>query len=67
MIGKPKKPELNIPLVAGNYYWVRTDYNKEFEPAKCDFRHGDYLYFYFTNGSVMEVERVWEVEPLKHE
>lgn len=63
---KPQKPLLkNIPLVSGNFYWVRPFSKDEFEPAKCREPYGsEKLYFFFTNGSMMEVERAWEVEPL---
>lgn len=65
MKNKPEKPQLSIPLINGNFYLVRPFHNDEFEPAKCKSYNGtDKLYFFFTNGSRMEVERAWEVEPL---
>ena len=65
MSNKPQKPQLNIAVVSGSFYWVRPFHKDEFEPAKCRDRNGDgKLWFCFTNGSVMEVERAWEVEPL---
>lgn len=65
MSTKPEKPQSSIPIVNGNYYWVRPFSKDEFEPAKCKVLYGtDKLYFFFTNGFIMEVGRVWEVEPL---
>ncbi len=53
--------------VEGKFYWVRPFKNDEFEPAKCKYRQGSSkLWFCFTNGSVMEVERVCEFEQLKY-
>jgi hypothetical protein len=67
MSNKPQKPQLNIAVVSGSFYWVRPFHEDEFEPAKCRDRNGDgKLWFCFTNGSVMEVERAWEVEPLNY-
>lgn len=67
MSKKPEKPQLNIAVVSGSFYWVRPFHKDEFEPAKCKDRYGDgKLWFCFTNGSVMEVERAWEVEPLNY-
>ncbi len=41
----------------------KTD--KEFEPAKCRDRYGKgNLYFCFTNGSIMEVERAYDYRDL---
>jgi hypothetical protein len=65
MNNKPEKPQLNIPVVDGSFYWVRPFLGRDFEPAKAKYRYGgDELYFGFTDGSVMEVKRAWEVEPL---
>jgi hypothetical protein len=67
MSNKPEKPQLNIAVVSGSFYWVRPYYGEEFEPAKAKDRYQNgVLYFCFTNGSVMEVERAWEVEPLNY-
>jgi hypothetical protein len=67
MSNKPQKPKLNIAVVSGNFYWVRPFHKEDFEPAKCKELYGtDKLYFFFTNGSRMEVERAWEVEPLNY-
>jgi len=64
---KPQKPQLNTTIVNGSFYWVKPFYNDEFEPAKVKDRHQNgVLYFYFTNGSVMEIDRAWEVEPLNY-
>lgn len=65
MSSKPQKPELKTEIVANKYYWVRPYHKDEFEPAKCKELYGtNKLYFFFTNGSRMEIERAWEVEPL---
>lgn len=65
MSNKSQKPKLNIAIVSGSFYWVRPFKGDDFEPAKCKDRYGNgNLYFCFTNGSVMEVERAWEVESL---
>lgn len=67
MSNKPQRPKLNIPVVSGSFYWVRPFHNDEFEPAKCKIQDGtDKLYFFFTDGSRMEVERAWQVEPLNY-
>lgn len=67
MSNKPEKPQLNIPVVSGRFYWVRPFFGKDFEPAKAKYRYGsEELYFGFTDGSVMEVKRAWEVEPLNY-
>lgn len=60
-----QKPKLNISIMKDNFYWVRPFEKDEFEVARCKdrYRNGK-LWFCFTNGSVMEVERAWEVEPL---
>jgi hypothetical protein len=56
-----------VDFVSGSFYWVRPFHKDEFEPAKCKELYGtDKLYFFFTNGSRMEVERAWEVEPLNY-
>lgn len=61
-----ERPELRIAIIDGGYYWVRSFHDKEFEPAKClDYYGNGRLYFRFTNGGVMEVDRVWEIQPLK--
>jgi len=64
---KPQKPQFNIAVVSGSFYWVKPYYNEEFEPAKAkdQYQNGT-LYFCFTNGSIMEVDRAWEVEPLNY-
>lgn len=60
---KDKLPD----VVSGSFYWVRPFQKDEFEPAKCKELYGtDKLYFFFINGSRMEVERAWEVEPLNY-
>ena len=53
-------------VVEGNYYWVKSfKTDKEFEPAMCRDRHGKgNLYFCFTNGSIMEVERAYDYRDL---
>ena len=67
MLNKPQKPQLNIPVVSGSFYWARPYYNEDFEPAKAKDRYQNgVLYFYFTNGSVMEVECAWEVKALNY-
>ena len=64
---KPEKPKLNIPIVNGNFYWVRPFFGKDFEPAKAICRYeSKELYFGFTDGSIMSVQQAWEVEPLNH-
>lgn len=64
---KPTKPQLNVEIKSGKFYWVRPYYQDNFEPAKCrTYSELDKLYFYFTNGSRMEVERVWEVAILEY-
>lgn len=66
-LDRPQKPQLNITLVSGSFYWVRPYHRDDFEPAKCKERYGHKgLWFCFTDGSVMEVERAWEVEPLNY-
>ena len=65
MKDKPQKPKLNTTVVGGSFYWVTPFQGDEFEPAKARDRYENgELYFCFTNGSVLEVERAWEVEPL---
>lgn len=55
----------NIDIKSNRYYWVKAYSNDNFEPAKCKYLHGtDLLYFYFTNGSRMEVKRAFEVKNL---
>lgn len=67
MSNKPQKPQLNIPVVSGSFYWVRPYHGEEFEPAKCRELYGSgKLYFFFTNGSRMEVEHALEVELLNY-
>ena len=66
-LNTPQKPQLNITVVSGNFYWVKPYYKDEFEPAKAkDKYQNGTLYFCFTNGSIMEVDRVWEVELLNY-
>ena len=65
MSNKPEKPQLNIAVVSGSFYWVRPFHKDEFEPAKCRDRYGKgNLYFCFTNGSIMEVERAYDYRDL---
>ena len=67
MSNKPQKKQITQTVINGEFYWVRPFSKDEFEPAKCKDRLGDgKLWFCFTNGSVMEVERAWEVEPLNY-
>ena len=67
MANKLEKPELKIPIILGNYYWVKPFQNNEFQPARCEdpYRTGN-LCFCFTNGMRMQVGNVWEVEPLNY-
>ena len=53
-------------VVEGNYYWVKSyKTDKEFEPAMSRDRYGKgNLYFCFTNGSIMEVERAYDYRDL---
>ena len=57
----------NKPIVvSGNYYWVKSfKLDKEFEPAKCRDRHNNgNLYFCFTNGGIIEVNRAYDYKDL---
>lgn len=60
----PQKPQLNIAVVSGSFYWVKPFYNSEFEPAKARLDYRDEICFAFTDGSTMSIDAVWEVEPL---
>jgi hypothetical protein len=60
----------NIPIIENNFYWVKPFEKDYFEPAKCRNRSSikdqSKLFFCFTNGSVIEVERAWEFKPLQY-
>lgn len=58
-----------IKPIKGNYYWVKPYSTKEFEPAKCDeyYSSSVKLYFFFTDGGRMEVDRVFDIQPLNYE
>lgn len=67
MQSKPQKPVSTAEIVKENYYWVKCYQEDAFEPAKCRDVYGNgNLYFHFTNGSIMEVNRVWEYQELKY-
>lgn len=66
MLNKPQKPQLNIIVVNGSFYWVKPFHNSEFEPAKAKLDYRDEMCFAFTDGSIMSIDVVWEVEPLNY-
>jgi hypothetical protein len=66
MSNKPQKPQLNIPVVSGSFYWIKPFHNSEFEPAKARLDYRDEICFAFTDGSTMSIDAVWEVEPLNY-
>lgn len=44
-------------------YWVKQSKDDVFKLAKCQYRHvDDKLYFFFTDGTIIEAERVHEVK-----
>jgi len=52
---------LTIPVINGNYYWVKCFKNSEYEPAKAKDRHGNSeMYFYFTNGSIKQCNNIFK-------
>ena len=66
MSNKPQKPQLNIAVVSGSFYWVKPFYNSEFEPAKARLDYRNEICFAFTDGSTMSIDAVWAVEPLNY-
>lgn len=64
MSNKPQKPQLNIDVVSGSFYWVKPFYHSEFEPAKARLDYRNEICFAFTDGSTMSIDVVWAVEPL---
>lgn len=50
---------LTMPVASGSFYWVKPYKGEDYEPAKCrDYYQNGRLYFCFTNGSIMDVDRV---------
>lgn len=51
-------------LVICGFYWVRQRKDTEFEAAKCDKSR---VHFCFTSGSIMRIDKVYEIKSLNND
>jgi len=58
---------INLNIVIGNYYWVKSFSDYEYQPTiAVDYYKNGQIYFKFLNGAIIECKRVEDYKELNY-